>query len=111
VALFKNAYAHIWSIDDVNGKHQHDTPTLKFKFPAKCNLTMVQASPDTIVGAGHSSSYIVVKSLASGKTFTDNDRIYRLPDGATGVDQISLLSDPLLLAFISGGTFYLVDLG
>lgn len=64
------------------------------------------------MAAGHQSPYILVKSLASGETFTINDRIYALPDGATGVDQILLLADPLLLALITNaGTFYLLDLG
>lgn len=37
--------------------------------------------------------------------------MYRLPNEARGVEQISFLTDKLLLGYLSEGIFYLVDLG
>jgi hypothetical protein len=44
-------------------------------------------------------------------TATQDEQIYRLPNEGKGVEQLLLLSDKLLLAYISEGVFYLVDLG
>lgn len=41
----------------------------------------------------------------------DEEQYFKLPNEARGIDQISLLSDKLLLAYLSEGNFYLVDLG
>jgi hypothetical protein len=37
--------------------------------------------------------------------------VYKLPNEARGVQQLAFLTDRLLLAYISEGIFYVVDLG
>ena len=66
-----------------------------------------------------SSPYIIIKYLKSQdiseSTIRPTDatdmHCYRLPNEARGIEQIELLTDKLLLGYISEGAFYLVDLG
>jgi hypothetical protein len=58
-----------------------------------------------LICSGSNLPYLIVKSLATQETF-----LYRLPSGCRGVDRLQLLRDQNLLAFLSAGYFYLLDL-
>ena len=47
----------------------------------------------------------------SDRTESCDEQCYKLPNEARGVEQLELLTDKLLLGYISEGAFYLVDLG
>ena len=58
-----------------------------------------------LIISGSNLPYLIIKSLATQDTF-----LYRLPPGCRGVDRLQLLRDQHLLAFLSSGYFYLLDL-
>jgi hypothetical protein len=58
-----------------------------------------------LIISGSNLPYLIIKSLATQDTF-----LYRLPSGCRGVDRLQLLRDQHLLAFLSSGYFYLLDL-
>jgi hypothetical protein len=58
-----------------------------------------------LIISGSNLPYLIIKSLATQDTF-----LYRLPTGCRGVDRLQLLRDQHLLAFLSSGYFYLLDL-
>ena len=60
-----------------------------------------------IVGAGTQLPYLIVKRLNEPHDFM----MYSLPNEARGIEQLTFLTDRLLLGYISEGVFYLVDLG
>ena len=68
---------------------------------------MFDLGQNLIVGAGPQFPYLVVKRLDDAIDFN----LYKLPNEARGIEQISFLTDRLLLGYISEGIFYLVDLG
>ena len=58
-----------------------------------------------LIISGSNLPYLIIKSLSTQDTF-----LYRLPTGCRGVDRLQLLRDQHLLAFLSSGYFYLLDL-
>jgi hypothetical protein len=59
-----------------------------------------------LVAGGRELPYLIVKDLSSPwKT----EEFYKLPVGCRGIEKMALLRDKNLLAFISEGYFYLVD--
>ena len=58
-----------------------------------------------LIISGFNLPYLIIKSLATQDTF-----LYRLPTGCRGVDRLQLLRDQHLLAFLSSGYFYVLDL-
>ena len=56
--------------------------------------------------------YLIVKKLQANQTRDEEGlTVYKLPCEARGIEQISFLTDKLLIGYISEGFFYLVDLG
>jgi hypothetical protein len=61
-----------------------------------------------VVATGPQCPFLVIKELLS--SVDDCEVYFKLPNEAKGVNQIQLLKDKCLLAYLSDGTFYLVDL-
>jgi hypothetical protein len=59
-----------------------------------------------LVAGGKDLEYLVVKELTGRK----NEEYFKLPIGCRGVEKMMLLRDKNLLAFLSEGYFYIVDL-
>ena len=68
-------------------------------------FTCFDSSFQHIVVGGKDLPFIIVKDFIK-KT----EEYFKLPTGCRGVDQLQLLSDKNLLAFLSEGYFYIVDL-
>lgn len=57
-----------------------------------------------LVAGGKDLPFIIVKDLQ-----TKEEEYFKLPIGCRGIDKMALLRDKNLLAFISEGYFYIVD--
>ena len=68
-------------------------------------ITCFDSSFQHIIVGGKYLPYLIVKDL-NKKT----EEYFKLPPGCRGIDQLQLLRDKNLLAFLSEGYFYIVDL-
>ena len=89
----------------------------KFTLPTR-EATFFDLAPTFLVASGPNCPYLIFKNLTNcskvGALFKENDvtseKCFKLPDGAEGVTQLSLIGDRFSLAYISRGNFYLVNL-
>jgi hypothetical protein len=104
VTLFKDGDLFTWSLD---AKNQLDSSSVQLPHSLKSShLTDFEIGHLTLVVGGFSLPYLIFKSLREkGEPF-----LYRLPTGCRGVDRLQMLRDQNLLAVISEGFFYLIDI-
>ena len=65
----------------------------------------------TIVGGGPAYPYLILKKTAAEGQESGEMTVYKLPNEARGIEQVSFLTDKLLVGYLSEGIFNLVDLG
>ena len=70
------------------------------------HLTHFEVGHLTLVVGGANLPYLIFKSLKE----KSEPFLYRLPTGCRGVDRLQMLRDQNLLAVISEGFFYLIDI-
>lgn len=108
----------MWGLDSISGGRANTQgQVLKFQLPSP-ELKLFDLGPKLVVAAGPQIPFIVVKALKEDNSasmkepFGDEatEKYYQLPNEARGVEQLKLLRDKYLLAYLSEGIFYLVDL-
>ena len=122
--LFRDGSLVLWAIDAIEGVtatprgmyRPEEEPVCKLQFPST-DIKLVELGPGFVVGAGPQCPFIVLKDMKAAVISTpmqpfgaQGELFYRLPNNARGVEQIQLLRDKYLLAYISEGIFYLVDI-
>jgi len=104
VTLFKDGDLFTWSLD---AKNQLDSSSVQLPPPLKSShLTDFEVGHLTLAVGGVNLPYLIFKSLKE----MSEPFLYRLPTGCRGVDRLQMLRDQNLLAAISEGFFYLIDI-
>ncbi len=101
VTLHKDGDLAAWSLDNGQQITTLDV-SLEVKTP---QLTCFEVGVANLVASGSCFPYLLVKSLSKG-----DHSYFKLPVGCRGVDRLQMLRDQNLLALLSEGFFYLLDL-
>lgn len=97
--LHKDGELSAFSLD--NGQQLLDV-SLELK---SSQLTCFEIGVTNLVASGSAFPFLIVKSLVKGE-----QHLYKLPTGCRGADRLVMLRDQNLLAMLSEGYFYLLDI-